>query len=98
MNSVHKINIDILDSGRYNQRNNLELYLKEIKMLNTVFELFIKESPISVISRSAMERTFNSEKLDQWLIVQPKNNTQRICFFPAFLTSWHRLSAKAGHP
>jgi hypothetical protein len=35
-------------------------------MLNTIFERFIKESPVSVISRSAMERIFNPEQLDQW--------------------------------
>ncbi len=58
MNGVHKINLDIFDFSGYNQENNLDLYLKEIKMLNTVFEQFIKESPVSVISRSAMERIF----------------------------------------
>jgi hypothetical protein len=66
MNIVHKINLDIFDTSRYNQRNYLDLYLKEIKMLNTIFERFIKESPVSVISRSAMERIFNPEQLDQW--------------------------------
>ncbi len=66
MNGIQKINLDIFDSIGYNQGNNLNLYLKEIKMLNTVFEQFIKESPVSVISRSAMERIFNPEQLDQW--------------------------------
>lgn len=35
-------------------------------MLSPVFERFIKETPISIIARSAMERIFNPEQLDQW--------------------------------
>ncbi|MCF6245868.1 MAG: hypothetical protein L3J69_00770 [Desulfobacula sp.] len=35
-------------------------------MLSPVFERFVKETPISVIARSAMERIFNPEQLDQW--------------------------------
>jgi len=35
-------------------------------MLGPVFERFIKETPISIIARSAMERIFNPKQLDQW--------------------------------
>jgi hypothetical protein len=35
-------------------------------MLSPIFERFVKETPISVIARSAMERIFNPEQLDKW--------------------------------
>jgi uncharacterized protein YegL len=35
-------------------------------MLSSVFDSFVKKSPISVMARGVMERTLNSEQLNQW--------------------------------
>ncbi len=35
-------------------------------MPDSLFERFVKESPISVMARATAERAFNSEKIDAW--------------------------------
>ncbi|MDM8555586.1 hypothetical protein QUF75_12715 [Desulfococcaceae bacterium HSG7] len=35
-------------------------------MFNSVFEKFVKDSPISVMARTTMERAFNPNKIDEW--------------------------------
>jgi len=86
MNGIHKINLDILVSSGYNPEiTNRILYLKEATMLSPIFERFIKETPISIIARSAMERIFNPEQLDQWFDTTAKEQyTKDLLFSSVF--------------
>ena len=35
-------------------------------MLSSIFDSFVKKSPISVMARGVMERTLNPDQLNQW--------------------------------
>ena len=46
--------------------NHFVIILEVDMKLNTVFERFVKGSPISVMARGIMERVLNHEQLDEW--------------------------------
>jgi len=50
-------------------------------MLSPVFDRFIKESPVSVIARSTMERVLNPEQLDAWFDCTAKEKYTKELLF-----------------
>lgn len=54
-------------------------------MPSTIFERFINETPISIIARSAMERIFNPEQLDDWFdTIAKEQYTKDLLFSSVF--------------
>lgn len=54
-------------------------------MLNPKFDAFIQESPISVMARSLVERSFQPEQLDHWFnITAQKQYTKELLFSNVF--------------
>ncbi len=54
-------------------------------MLSPVFERFIKETPISVMARSAMERVLNPDQLDAWFDLTAREQyTKDLLFSSVF--------------
>ena len=54
-------------------------------MLTTVFERFVKESPISVMARALIERVFQPTMLDEWFAeVADAQYTRTLLFSTVF--------------
>ena len=54
-------------------------------MPSTIFDRFIKETPISILARSAMERIFNPEQIDEWFdTVAEEQYTKDLLFSSVF--------------
>jgi len=67
------------------KRTKTRIYLEEINMLIPVFDRFIKESPISVMARGAMERVLNPEQLDAWFAANAEQQyTNDLLFSSVF--------------
>ncbi len=47
-------------------------------MSDSVFERFVKESPISVMARATAERALNPQKTDQWFDNLPKEQYTEV--------------------
>ena len=54
-------------------------------MLSPKFDAFIQESPISIMARSLVERSFQPEQLDHWFnITAQKQYTKELLFSNVF--------------
>ena len=74
--------LDLLSSSRYKSRKNLYL---EAKMLNTMFDRFAEQSPITVMARMLMERVFNPDQMDAWFDQTAKEQyTKELLFSSVF--------------
>jgi len=54
-------------------------------MFSPIYDQFIKDSPISVMARAAMERVLNPKQLDKWFDLTAKEqHTKELLFSSVF--------------